>query len=150
MTILQWSPLYLVGIYVCIFFISNVSGIPQSPVATAKSSQEAFEFVAKAESELHKAGKKATQIEWAYATNITDENEKKKLENTVSNYHFPFSSYFQYVSISLYFAFGQSKLINKVSEYVNIFNASCYNYFSNFSCMAINSSYSIKISIYLI
>ena len=94
MTILQWSPLYLVGIYVCIFFISNVSGIPQSPVATAKSSQEAFEFVAKAESELHKAGKKATQIEWAYATNITDENEKKKLENTVSNYHFPFSSYF--------------------------------------------------------
>lgn len=82
MTILQWSPLYLVGIYVCIFFISNVSGIPQSPVATAKSSQEAFEFVAKAESELHKAGKKATQIEWAYATNITDENEKKKLENT--------------------------------------------------------------------
>ena len=90
MTILQWSPLYLVGIYVCIFFISNVSGIPQSPVATAKSSQEAFEFVAKAESELHEAGKKATQIEWAYATNITDENEKKKLENTVSNKHFPF------------------------------------------------------------
>merc|ERR1739838_471262 len=82
MTILQWSPLYLVGIYICIFFISNVSGVPQSPVATAKSSQEAFEFVAKAESELHEAGKKATQIEWAYATNITDENERKKLENT--------------------------------------------------------------------
>ena len=87
MTILQWSPLYLVGI---LFFISNVSGIPQSPVATAKSNQEAFEFVAKAESELHEAGKKATKIEWAYATNITDENEKKKLENTVSNRHFPF------------------------------------------------------------
>ena len=65
--------------------INFVSGVPQHPVGIAKSSQKAFEFVTRAEKELHEAAKKYTVIEWAYATNITDYNEKKRLEFQVIN-----------------------------------------------------------------
>jgi len=37
-----------------------------------------LDFVTKAEAEFHEASIKASHIHWAYATNITDENEKKK------------------------------------------------------------------------
>ena len=82
MSIFSKMPFYLA--FVFIFFVSNVNGGPQSPLATAKSSQKAFEFVEKAEAELSEAAKKAVEIEWNYATNITDENEKIKLDYTVS------------------------------------------------------------------
>jgi hypothetical protein len=37
-----------------------------------------LDFLAEAEEELRNMTEQATFIEWAYATNITDENEKKK------------------------------------------------------------------------
>ena len=40
--------------------------------------QKALDFVKSAEKQLEEATIKATELEWAYATNITDENEAKK------------------------------------------------------------------------
>ena len=40
-------------------------------------------FINRAENELEQSTIKSYFIEWAYATNITDHNEKKKLEQTV-------------------------------------------------------------------
>jgi len=80
MRIILQCPIYFWGLLAPLIFISNVHGVPQSPVGTAKSSQKAFDFVTKAEAEFKEASIKASHIEWAYATNITDENEKKKLE----------------------------------------------------------------------
>ena len=37
-------------------------------------------FLLEAEEELRKTTEQATFIEWAYETNITDENEQKKTE----------------------------------------------------------------------
>ena len=84
MRIISQCPIYFWGLLALLIFISNVFGVPQSPVGTAKSSQKAFDFVTKAEAEFKEASIKASHIEWAYATNITDANEKKKLEYQVS------------------------------------------------------------------
>ena len=58
-----------------------------SPLGSAKQSQEeteAYSFLEEAEKELHEAAKKYTNIEWAYASNITDYNEEKRKEFNVS------------------------------------------------------------------
>ena len=46
--------------------------------------RKALTFVEQAEKELHEAAKNFTIISWAYASNITEHNEKKQLEYTVS------------------------------------------------------------------
>ena len=59
----------------------------QSPLATAKLNdveKEAFKFVQKAENELHEASKEYTVLSWASASNITDYNDEKELNYTVS------------------------------------------------------------------
>ena len=84
MSKLLWIPLYLVGIIVCFSAISNVTGSPLSVFKKILSSQEALEFVTKAEMEIHESDKKYVQVSWDYKTNITDENEKKYLEYKVS------------------------------------------------------------------
>ena len=60
-----------------------VSGNPQHPLPVGEKGN-AENFVKRAEKELHEAGKISTVIEWAYASNITDYNEKRRLENQVS------------------------------------------------------------------
>ena len=87
MSKLLWIPLYLVGIIVCFSAISDVTGSPLSVFKKILSSQEALEFVTKAEMEIHKSAKKYVQVSWDYKTNITDENEKKYLEYKVSRKH---------------------------------------------------------------
>jgi hypothetical protein len=60
----------------------------QSPVGNAQMNVEerqALTFVTKFEAELEKATQKYSDIQWAYATNITDYNEKNQLEYQV--YH---------------------------------------------------------------
>ena len=68
-------------------FINSSSA--QSPLATAKLNdveKEAFQFVQKAESELHEASKEYTVLSWASASNITDYNDEKELNFSVSIY----------------------------------------------------------------
>ena len=59
-----------------------VSGIPQHPLPMGEKAS-AENFVKMAEAELHEARKILRVIEWAYDSNITDYNEKRKLENKV-------------------------------------------------------------------
>ena len=44
-----------------------------------------MEFVTRAESEMHEAQMKMTNLSWNYKTNITDETEAKKLEYQVNH-----------------------------------------------------------------
>ena len=45
--------------------------------------QKALDFVKSAEKQLEEAAIKSTELEWAYATNITDENEAIKTKYQV-------------------------------------------------------------------
>ena len=70
-----------------ILLLTVASALPQSPIGSAKLNAEeknALKFVNSAEKELLKATQEFTKISWAYATNITDYNEQKQLEYTVS------------------------------------------------------------------
>lgn len=65
------------------------SSSAQSPLGTAKSNDveiEALKFVQKAENELHEASKEYTVLSWASASNITDYNDEKELNFSVSIY----------------------------------------------------------------
>ena len=44
-----------------------------------------MEFVTRAESEMHEAAIKMTNLDWNYESNITDETEEIKLEYKVKN-----------------------------------------------------------------
>lgn len=58
----------------------------QHPIASSQYNVEearAAEFIAKAEQELWDNAVIATEIEWAYESNITDHNEKIKLKQQV-------------------------------------------------------------------
>ena len=60
---------------------------PQSPLGSAQlngEEKQALQFVNQAEQELLEATREFTKIQWAYASNITDYNEQKQLEYTVS------------------------------------------------------------------
>ena len=48
-----------------------------------------FRFIERAENELEQNTIKATFIEWAYESNITDHNEKKKLDHQVRTFLLP-------------------------------------------------------------
>lgn len=61
---------------------------PQSPLSSAQlngEEKQALQFVNQAEQELLEATREFVKIQWAYASNITDYNEQKQLEYTVSN-----------------------------------------------------------------
>ncbi len=70
----------------CIALLLLLAGLcsGRHPLQVGKSltleEQKAEEFVARAEKELIENTRKATVIEWAYYTNITDHNEKAKLD----------------------------------------------------------------------
>ena len=67
----------------CLFCLKFSVTLPQSPLGTAKISFEeknALDFVTRAEKELHINGIEGTKVAWAYASNITDHNEKIQLE----------------------------------------------------------------------
>ncbi len=68
-------------------FIPNILSVfGQHPIPSAKFSVEEVkvaEFIAKAEADLWKDTQIATEIEWAYESNITDHNEKMRLEKEV-------------------------------------------------------------------
>ncbi len=66
--------------------LNLVLGHPQAPVESARFNDEerkADQFVTRAEAELEKAAQEYTVISWAYATNITDYNEKRSLDYQV-------------------------------------------------------------------
>ena len=73
------------------FLLLTVSAAwPRSPLGNAKLNAEegkALKFVIQAEKEFLKATHEFSIIQWAYATNITDFNEQKQLEYTVSSVH---------------------------------------------------------------
>ena len=63
---------------------------PQSPLGSAQlngEEKQALQFVNQAEQELLEATREFVKIQWAYASNITDYNEQKQLEYTVSRTH---------------------------------------------------------------
>ena len=73
--------------YLGFLLLTVTAAWPQSPLGSAKLNAEegkALQFVNQAEKELLKATQEFSKIQWAYATNITDFNEQKQLEYTVS------------------------------------------------------------------
>jgi hypothetical protein len=67
----------------------HLSTRAQSPTETASFNAEerkANRFIEKAEAELLKNTERQTFVEWAYESNITDHNEKIKLDYQVRKY----------------------------------------------------------------
>lgn len=82
--IMNWT----VAIVLCCFGVVHVLG--QSPVGTAKDGtveEKAAKFMKEAEDELLQMAQKAVLVEWNFASNITDETEKKALEFKVVELH---------------------------------------------------------------
>ena len=62
-------------------FIRQIRQLERTPT-------NANDFVKQAEFALHSTGKILTVIDWAYETNITDNNRKQKLGFKVTPYYF--------------------------------------------------------------
>ena len=63
----------------------NWSPSQEGQISRTTDLTKALEFVTRAESEMHEAAIKMTNLDWNYESNITDETEAIKLEYKVNH-----------------------------------------------------------------
>ncbi len=76
-------PAVLLPLLLCAITPAHCQNHPLGSAHATPEERRAAEFVARAEEELLRDTQKATIVAWAYYTNITDHNEKARLEYQV-------------------------------------------------------------------